>query len=395
MSYFKKSNTENLEGIEEVVVSAVGGDLEIIGVDEPAGELFWEAVWSKENSNAEVVRDEKKLILRFDDKGSSVKFFGITITTSGGLGVNFGDLRKATIKIPRSVLKDISIKTISGDVEAERLKADNLTFSTSSGDVVNKESVSKSLTASTKSGDIKCADVHSEEKTKLSSISGDIRTFSLDTKDLDFTTKSGDVKMDPLSDKISSVKGSNVSGDIAIRNLSKEAKLTTVSGDIMLKCTKTGKTSWRFKSVSGDIDVICNPIDALITFDTVSGEYLFKNKKPMIKEKNHFVFGSGEEGRIDIKTVSGSMIFKTADIEEEKGKAEKEFDETVETGRKQHHDPDAERIVYTCQQGIITEEEAYEMLRILDYSDDEINRLMLDLGVKEKEENEESEEENE
>jgi hypothetical protein len=52
---------------------------------------------------------------------------------------------------------------------------------------------------------------------------------------------------------------------------------------------------------------------------------------------------------------------------------------------KSKHDPDAERIVFSCSQGIITEDEAKEMLKILEYSDSEIENFMEDLQYIKKE----------
>src|SRR6056297_2996766 len=115
MSFYQKKGQTNLTGIDEVVLSTVGGDFEIEGVEEPVSEITWDVIWEKDNCDVEVVKNDNKLIIRFDDKSNIVKFFGITINTS------VGNLYKAKIKIPVDILKKISISTVSGSIKANRL----------------------------------------------------------------------------------------------------------------------------------------------------------------------------------------------------------------------------------------------------------------------------------
>src|SRR6056297_3868364 len=129
MSFYQKKGQANLTGIDEVVISTVGGDFEIEGVQEPVSEISWDVIWEKENCDVEIVRNDNKLIIRFDDKTNIVKFFGITINTS------VGNLYKAKIAIPVNILKKTSISTISGSIKAANLKGSRINFSSTSGDI--------------------------------------------------------------------------------------------------------------------------------------------------------------------------------------------------------------------------------------------------------------------
>src|SRR6056297_3983958 len=123
MSFYQKKGQTELTGIEEIVISTVGGDFEVEGVEEPVSEISWDVIWEKENCDVEIVRNENKLIIRFDDKTNIVKFFGITINTS------VGNLYKAKIRIPVNILRKISISTVSGSIKSNQLKTNQLSFS--------------------------------------------------------------------------------------------------------------------------------------------------------------------------------------------------------------------------------------------------------------------------
>src|SRR6056297_379231 len=129
MSFYQKKGQTELTGIEEIVISTVGGDFEVEGVEEPVSEISWDVIWEKENCDVEIVKNDNKLIIRFDDKTNIVKFFGITINTS------VGNLYKAKIAIPVDVLKKTSISTVSGSIKACNLKGGRLHFSSTSGDI--------------------------------------------------------------------------------------------------------------------------------------------------------------------------------------------------------------------------------------------------------------------
>ncbi|MEA1884727.1 MAG: DUF4097 family beta strand repeat-containing protein [Thermotogota bacterium] len=157
MSFYQKKGQTTLTGIDEIVISTVGGDFEIEGVEEPVSEISWDVIWEKENCDVEIVRNGNKLIIRFDDKTNIVKFFGITINTS------VGNLYKAKIAIPVDFLKKTSISTVSRSIKASHLKGGRINFSSTSGDISCDDCVSDELNISSKSGDIKLQQIKVEK----------------------------------------------------------------------------------------------------------------------------------------------------------------------------------------------------------------------------------------
>ncbi len=363
MSFYQKKGSVDLLEIEEVVISTVGGDFECEGVENPVSEISWDVIWEKENCEVDVVRNGRKLIIRFDDKSNIVKFFGITINAT------VGSLNKAKIKIPKNVLDKISISTISGSVKANYLAAKMIKITTISGDVSNEDSQSEDLTINSKSGGMKLQRIKVDKRCTLSTLSSDIVSYDMDVAEISCKNKSGDIKIDALSEKAKYLSADNISGDIAVRNIPATTKLGVVSGDIMIKNINKALTLTA-GSVSGDVNILTKPIDTQISFSSVSGEAIFKKRQPAFKSKGEYIFGNGEGGLVKIRTVSGDLIFKTEDMAK--------VTETVDIGQEkvEKHDPDAERIVYTYMQGIITLEEAKEMLRILEHSEEAIEELI-------------------
>jgi DUF4097 and DUF4098 domain-containing protein YvlB len=381
MSFYQKKGQTTLTGIDEVVISTVSGDFEIEGVDEPVSEISWDVIWEKENCDVEIVRNDNKLIIRFDDKTNIVKFFGITINTS------VGNLYKAKISIPIDVLKKTSISTVSGSIKANHLKGGRVNFSSTSGDIACDDCTSDELNINTKSGDIRLQQIEAEKKCTFTSLSGDISAFDIDTAYIACSNKSGDIKIDSLSENTQYFSANTVSGDIAVRNLPSDSKIVTVSGDIMIK-NNHPKVSWKANTVSGDINILTTHLDAKVTFVSVSGDAIFKKRKPTIEGKNEYTFGNGTGGEINAKTVSGDLIIKT-----EEGTSSPTVEKSVEE-KLSKHDPDAERIVYTYLQGIITLEEAKEMLKILEYDEQQSDKLIEAILAEFKGKNKITEEEN-
>ena len=252
------------------------------------------------------------------------------------------------------------------------MKSSRVNFSSTSGDISCDDSSSDELSINSKSGDIRIQRVQVEKKCTLSSLSGDISSFDVDSTQITCTDKSGDIKIDSISENAQSLSANNVSGDIAVRNLPSDSKIVTVSGDIMIKNINP-KVFWKTSTVSGDINILTTQLDANVSFVSVSGDALFKKRQPTIKGKNEFTFGDGSGGEISAKTVSGDLIIKT-----EEGKTEQTTEKKPEE-KASKHDPDAERIVYTYLQGIITLEEAKEMLKILEYDEQKADKLIEDM----------------
>lgn len=154
----------------------------------------------------------------------------------------------------------IAIKTISGDIYAKDLEADNLRLESSSGNIsllsasldagAELNSVSGDikasdvrcslLTAGSTSGGIKLQDVQTQNNLNIVNVSGDIVLDKSDAAFLRLKTTSGDISGNLLSPKI--FNAYSVSGEINVPPSSSiasgECRINTVSGDIKIQITE-------------------------------------------------------------------------------------------------------------------------------------------------------------
>lgn len=134
------------------------------------------------------------------------------------------------IALPKDYTKDISVTSISGDVDIHPFQLKKLLIDTVSGDI----------------------NIGSFYEGKITSVSGEIEIDSFDE---------GDVK--------------STSGDISIGNVNKMLNAETVSGEISINDMNL-KANSKIKTISGDVD-ISRINDVFIETSTRSGDVDVKN----------------------------------------------------------------------------------------------------------------------
>ena len=153
--------------------------------------------------------------------------------------------RKIVVYLPNNLIKNLSIKDISGDILIDiNINDVNVVLTTTSGDIKAKN-INK-VDIKTVSGDI---DVRQINEGNISSTSGDIEILELnsgsissvsgdatvrDSDSIDITTTSGDIELINVNKY---VNAKSTSGEVKIRNLKMErnSKIITTSGDVDIK----------------------------------------------------------------------------------------------------------------------------------------------------------------
>ena len=147
--------------------------------------------------------------------------------------INFSLNTKLDLYIPEKYKKSMDIETVSGEINIDKLEADNFKANTTSGDV-NINSL--------------LADI-----TDFSSVSGGIDIKVLSSKTNEFETTSGDIKIEAITGDI---KANSVSGSITAlySKFNNEVAAETISGDVELGLPQASEFKVDFSSTSGELD---------------------------------------------------------------------------------------------------------------------------------------------
>ncbi|MBO8167418.1 MAG: DUF4097 family beta strand repeat protein [Kosmotoga sp.] len=203
---------------------------------------------------------------------------------------------------------------------------------------------------------------------------------------------SGDLEINDLD--LEYLKVSSASGDIKIENTaSGQLDVNVVSGDIILKATNFNDGA--FKSVSGDISVGVLPPDKRnIKISTVSGDAVFtysdvpslslyfssvsgevSSRFPINKDgKRYYTEGGTQAEKIHVSSVSGDLVLKVSNSRtavKEPVKREKEIiidDKEL--------DEETEKTLRLFEEGKLTEEYTRQILELIGYTKEEIDRLL-------------------
>lgn len=146
---------------------------------------------------------------------------------------NFSLNTKLDLYIPENYKKSMNIETVSGEINIDKLEADNFNASTTSGDV-NINTIVANIT-------------------DFESVSGAINIKALSSKRNEFETTSGDIKIETVTGDISadSVSGSITASYSVFNN---EVEAETVSGDVDLSLPQASEFKVDFSSTSGELD---------------------------------------------------------------------------------------------------------------------------------------------
>ncbi|WFR59030.1 DUF4097 family beta strand repeat-containing protein [Anaerocolumna sp. AGMB13025] len=224
-------------------------------------------------------------------------------------------------------MKDINLKTASGNIKLSNATADRIITSTASGDVLSERINTTELRIKGSSGDIRLEEINSNQ-INAGTMSGDITVNNLSAKFLSLKSSSGDIgaknikadvidckptsghlKMDMVEAgecQIRSTSGdiniheftmnnadiSSISGTIKIPQIIGDGlRVTSVSGDIsaavnVKRCHASSK--------SGDVDILCRG-DIILESSSTSG-----NINITLKNYNHGY-------TVKSKTISGAF----------------------------------------------------------------------------------------
>lgn len=148
---------------------------------------------------------------------------------------------------------------------------------------------------------------HNIKDISVKTDSGDINLRLNDLQSLELITVSGDNKVDLISAKDVRIK--SVSGDLSAKGDLAKSDIKTVSGDASLRLTN-GSSDLQFNSTSGDLNIeLGSTLNAKLDFKTVSGDLIIRPKpENFISDKMviNQTFGDGI-GLLNFKTVSGDI----------------------------------------------------------------------------------------
>ena len=184
-----------------------------------------------------------------------------------------------SITVPKSLLCDLSIETVSGGVTLPHFKGEKINIQGVSGSMHLGDIYGEKIQATTVSGNLSL-DKYQGDSLKINTTSGNLKLSSIATSTITIKTVSGDIKQPSGIWDTTALKVETVSGDM-------EAALS----DHWKKMT--------FNTMSGDIELILpaesNPFD--VNLESMSG-----------KEKNALGAIRGAKRIIKANTMSGDLV---------------------------------------------------------------------------------------
>ncbi|MBX2995555.1 MAG: DUF4097 family beta strand repeat protein [Bdellovibrionaceae bacterium] len=241
LNYSKDFDEKDLDSLEIETVSA---DLAVERGEADHVSLNIQGRFSAPNKDPEQIikykiEGRKLLIKTREAEQSDKSFFRFNMGPQDGM---------ARLRLPASI-KNVVIKTVSGDVGMQKFELDSLAVKT---------------------------------------VSGDFNSDTISSKNADFKTVSGDFH---LIGSFDSLGFQSISGDLDLGFFSgtTRANISSTSGDVKLKLTDAPDLTLNFSSVSGELE-----------YDPEFGEPESESSK------QSKTFGRGT-GSINVKTISGDV----------------------------------------------------------------------------------------
>lgn len=242
---FKPSSSLNYS-----VMTATFDEVEVLEIDDMSNDV---RIVTSENDEVKVTyamsenfgyylkQIDNTLIIEYDDFREWYEFIGI-------FSLRDYDL---IVELPEKALDKLTVKTVSGDIEAKEIMSKETALSSTSGSVKAGGNVG-GLSVSSVSGDIWLNANTVAEKVALSTTSGDINLSGVFATDVAIGTTSGDINAKALS--LSSAEVDTMSGDVEFENVScdYDMKIETTSGDMELEFVDAD--NYYLSSTSGEID---------------------------------------------------------------------------------------------------------------------------------------------
>lgn len=221
-----------LEALKVVNISLVSEDLIYFPYEGEAIEVYVNGKFTEEDykinySEGTFNLKRSKRIVAFTLFGKKTPDFGVRVPFAQledfKLNLISGDAELEDINA-----KSMSLKTVSGDIEAKNLNTpNNLLISVVSGDAELKGVNAKGLEITMVSGDLEISQASFEEAIFVNKVSGDVKAKDVKVSDIEFHTVSGD--FDGKEVYCDRVTLKSVSGDFDISNSIHDQKIEVVS----------------------------------------------------------------------------------------------------------------------------------------------------------------------
>lgn len=273
------------DGISDISIDWVAGDIEI----EPYDGI--EIVFSEKAKNG----ISEKTSLSWEAKGEELRIYfyhpDVSVTNCPS--------KDLTLKVPRALaesLDSLTVDTVSGSVEIEKLSPQNITVETTSAEVKLEDVRTGRFGANTASGRVEFSGT--AEIVDVDTTSGDVE-LDMDAlgEQIDVDTTSGKVKLSGtaeeiqidttsgkvgLSGKADKIRINTTSGEVELDMdaLGDRVEVDTTSGDVLLEIPKNSGFTLDYDSTSGDLtsqapmtsDGVCGDGACRMTVSTTSGD---------------------------------------------------------------------------------------------------------------------------
>lgn len=165
-----------------------------------------------------------------------------------------------TVYLADRLWESIRVKTVSGDIEAEDIRAGTAVLASSSGDIdLRHLELTGRLEAESMSGDVEL-DSSTAGETALSSMSGDIDLDAVTVASLTLQSKSGDIEIEDTVVE-GALRVETISGDVTLyRSDARELRLQSTSGDI--EGSLLSRKQFWAHTTSGDVELPASDDDA-------------------------------------------------------------------------------------------------------------------------------------
>ncbi|MGT2683313.1 DUF4097 family beta strand repeat-containing protein [Streptococcus porci] len=243
-------SSQEYSNVEEIKLDLTSLDLvveesDVAEVEVEANESVLESL--------EIERREGRLEIKQKHDFRTINSFTIF-----GFGFNFTQTGKVIVKTPRNQkVEQISINSLSGDVDLKNLKLNHLGCHLTNGDLDLKGMEVDSLKLHLTNGDLELKTCQFENiKAELYNGDADLVDI-LVAEILDLDLKNGDVKM--TSSQFKDMSLNNLHGDVELRqpNFTGQTKMTLLYGDVQVDLTEELRQllSIDLKASNGDYSV--------------------------------------------------------------------------------------------------------------------------------------------
>lgn len=233
-------------------VTIPSGDIEIESTDGQQTHVIVDGD-DRMLEHVEIRHDGGKVVVTVRDKGKFGISLGSLVFGNGGLRVEARVPHGAGVKVKTASadtelagsFAGLDVNSASGDVQLRGEAADGVRIKTVSGDV-QLERVDGDLSVQCVSGDIRVRSVAGSVDTK--SVSGDIRIEALTAGDVRFSSVSGDIELGIAQGSLLDVDAGSTSGDLS-------SEVPLASEPVLGESAAAPTVVLRGRTVSGDVKV--------------------------------------------------------------------------------------------------------------------------------------------